>query len=372
MSLNEIVNAPSEFVSTNPHLVVNQLDWIQTRYLFIQSGDTNVRNVLAEQNQLTKSNTNVRPQDPKMTPVGEKNKIIFPAKIGTSLHRLDHDKVIKVESAKASSKLRKVISKMKGSGTQSEPLELIENGDDDDHCSVATLEEDRELLADQPMMATANVKALVPKSSFVAGALDHSRLPRMPEPSYANITATRRIQADLKALIKVQDNSSLEELGWYIDREKLDNVYQWIVELHSFEAFRDKEVDIPLVDDMKTRGIQSIVLDMRFPGSYPMSPPFVRVVRPRFLGFQQGGGGHITAGGALCMELLTNSGWSAVSSIESVLLQVRMAIASTDPKPARIESDRDYGVGEAIEAYKRACIAHGWTIPADFASLAQG
>ena len=103
-----------------------------------------------------------------------------------------------------------------------------------------------------------------------------------------------------------------------------------------------------------------------------MSPPFIRVVRPRFLGFQQGGGGHVTAGGALCMELLTNSGWSAVSSIESVLLQVRMAIASTEPQPARIESDRQYGVGEAIEAYKRACMAHGWRIPSDFASLAQG
>lgn len=53
-----------------------------------------------------------------------------------------------------------------------------------------------------------------------------------------------------------------------------------------------------------------------------MSPPFIRVVRPRFRGFGQGGGGHVTVGGALCMELLTNSGWSAVSSLESVLLQV--------------------------------------------------
>ena len=34
-----------------------------------------------------------------------------------------------------------------------------------------------------------------------------------------------------------------------------------------------------------------------------MSPPFVRVIRPRFLGFQQGGGGHVTIGGALCMQV---------------------------------------------------------------------
>jgi ubiquitin-conjugating enzyme E2 Q len=35
LALNEICNAPQEFVSRNPHLVVAQLDWIQTRYLFV-------------------------------------------------------------------------------------------------------------------------------------------------------------------------------------------------------------------------------------------------------------------------------------------------------------------------------------------------
>src|SRR5207302_605227 len=34
--LNEIVNAPGEFVSSVPHLVVDKLDWIQTRYLFVK------------------------------------------------------------------------------------------------------------------------------------------------------------------------------------------------------------------------------------------------------------------------------------------------------------------------------------------------
>ena len=67
-----------------------------------------------------------------------------------------------------------------------------------------------------------------------------------------------------------------------------------------------------------------------------------------------------------------------MSSVESILLQVRLAIASTDPKPARLAPDnkaggqRDYGVGEAVEAYNRACIAHGWEIPADFKQMALG
>ena len=61
------------------------------------------------------------------------------------------------------------------------------------------------------------------------------------------------------------------------------------------------------------------------------------------------------------MELLTNTGWSSVNNIESVLLQVRMAISSLDPKPARLEKGpvKEYNTFEAIEAYRRACVAHG-------------
>ncbi|KAA8575780.1 hypothetical protein EYC84_004880 [Monilinia fructicola] len=75
------------------------------------------------------------------------------------------------------------------------------------------------------------------------------------------------------------------------------------------------------------------------------------------------------------MELLTNSGWSAVSSIESVLLQVRLAIMSTEPKPARLESkgkqhQGEYGTHEAMAAFIRACNMHGWEVPKDFQDFA--
>lgn len=76
------------------------------------------------------------------------------------------------------------------------------------------------------------------------------------------------------------------------------------------------------------------------------------------------------------MELLTNSGWSAVTSIESVLLQVQLAMCEEE-RPGRLlqkgrrnkyyaSSSDSYSVGEAIAAYERACRAHGWTVPAGF------
>jgi len=51
---------------------------------------------------------------------------------------------------------------------------------------------------------------------------------------------------------------------------------------------------------------------MSFPNEYPMKPPFVRVVRPRFKFLT----GHITVGGSICMQALTASGWSPGNDIE--------------------------------------------------------
>lgn len=187
-------------------------------------------------------------------------------------------------------------------------------------------------------------------------------------PSYATPMATKALNRNLKEVVELQKNSNLQELGWYIDPDLISNVYQWIVELHSFDP------TIPLSQDMKAAGVTSVVLEIRFGKDYPHTPPFIRVIRPRFLPFTERGGGHVTSGGAMCMELLTNSGWSAVSSIESVLLQVRMAMMNLEPRPARLRSknslQRDYGIGEAIDAYRRACHAHGWQIPPDFGDFA--
>jgi ubiquitin-conjugating enzyme E2 Q len=207
-----------------------------------------------------------------------------------------------------------------------------------------------------------------PLTDYVPGTLDYSSLPMLQMPAWATQGATKRLMKDFKDLITVQNSTPPHELGWHIDEDKMDNMYQWIVELHSFES------TLPLAQDMKKANVKSVVLELRFGKDYPMSPPFVRVIRPRFLGFAQGGGGHVTAGGAMCMQLLTNDGWSAVSSIESVLLQVRMAISSLEPKPARLEQGGrvDYGVGEAVEAYMRACAVHGWTVPPGFREMAHG
>ena len=83
-----------------------------------------------------------------------------------------------------------------------------------------------------------------------------------------------------------------------------------------------------------------------------------------------GGGGHVTAGGSICTALLTlgnskENGWSPANSMESVLLQVKMDLSSTDPRPGRLAPNwnQPYSQEEAMHAYVRVARDHGWKVP---------
>ena len=345
IALNEIVNAPGQFVSCSPHLVVAQLDWIQSRYLFVKCNTSGVSLGDSTPGQ-------VYEQDKSYTPIGELGKpIIIPITAVSKCRR----------------KTAKIGDKRKAENVQEqgEAVMVSDDTEDEDLAILCSDDEEPEELSTmtnkgkgKTMAEPQHTKPDASKTDFLPGTLDQRTLPLLEPPSYATSSATKALQRELTATLKVQDTVPADQLGWYIDGELINNVYQWIVELHSFESH------LPLAKDMRSRGVKSVVIEIRFGKDYPMSPPFVRVIRPRFLGFQAGGGGHVTAGGALCMELLTNSGWSVVSNIESVLLQVRLAMSSTDPRPARLEPGpiKDYQVGEAIQAFIRACNAHGVSI----------
>lgn len=196
--------------------------------------------------------------------------------------------------------------------------------------------------------------------------MDSLRLLEAPTWASTSKQAVRRLTMDMKDLHRRQTTAADYSSGYHVHTDKGDNMFQWIVELFNFDP------TLPLARDMQELQCPSIVMELRFGPSYPMSPPFVRVVRPQFVPFAQGGGGHVTAGGAVCLELLTNSGWNPAIHIENVILQIRAAISEPDP-PARIHRSCvgvDYGVGEAVAAFTRLAHAHGWTVPDDFKQIA--
>ncbi|KAJ5427925.1 Ubiquitin-conjugating enzyme E2 [Penicillium cf. griseofulvum] len=382
-SLNEVVNAPQKFVNQTPHYVVQHLDWIQPRYLFVKLqnlkapsttgriGASTYRGV----SKISKSQSSsykhdeclLYEQDERYRASGPSGR---PINIPLSIFSGQRGAILRAARETGTVALVPSPKRRKYS------VESTKQCDNDDSVSIETTIEDLSILLSDdemceslpgPSMQERAVSEPDLKTDFRPGTLQDSSLPALSPPRFATTSATKILQQHLQATIKTQEQVPLHELGWYVDHSLITTVYQWIVELHTFDP------TLPLAQDLKIINQKSIVLELRFPPQFPMDPPLVRVIRPRFLEFAAGGGGHVTAGGSMCMELLTHSGWLPTASIESMLLQVRMAITNTDPRPARLNlhSPRmDYSVGEAVEAYRRVAMTHGWEISKDIEQLA--
>lgn len=359
-SLNEVVNNPEAYVHTNPHYVVSDIDWIQTRYLFVK---TKVPVIVKPDPE------NVYQQDPTRLARNEANVAI---KIPLSAISKSRRPGNSVETT-ATPQGKRVKT---WSGTDQETAERQEDDADsivsdlDDLALFRDISEDcTTIFPESPVIAGGRGKKRAPEdpeTDFVPGTLDTSGIKFMDPPNDATSASAQALMRLLREALSVQGKTPPATLGWHIDSNLVNNMYQWIVELHSFPK------DLPLAKDLKEAGLTSVVLEVRFTNQIPFSPPFIRVVKPRFLSFNQGGGGNITEGGAMCMEVLTNNGWSAGLSMESLLLQVRLVICDEE-RPARLargwQAKSTYGIGEAMEAYVRACKAHGWTVPAGFKSI---
>lgn len=399
MSLNEIVGAPQKFVSNNPHYVVSQKDWHQCRYLFVasknipqkRSASTSAvinKSMLGQLKQAVHNGQEYHDQLPNHKVMGPGGK-----ELRIPLSAIPARDVEKKSEAKAAKRAVVVLEDSDSDADDQEDADFWNSEDASESNEPPLKKHDSKspVLVPRMMYVTSSEYSVAANKNHSVGArpptppetnpeltdfrpghLDLARLPRLGAPSFANQMATKALSIEIKRLQKVQSTTPLHELGWYIDFGEVTNLFQWIVEFHSFDP------SLPLAKDMKAQGVTSVVFEFRFGRDFPMSPPFVRVIRPRFLTFQQGGGGHVTAGGAMCMQLLTSSGWSPANSMESVLLQVRLALCSDDPFPARLQSNKsthsstDYSVGEAIDAFIRAANAHGWTVPKDLKETAQG
>ncbi|KAI8634448.1 hypothetical protein F5Y19DRAFT_211592 [Xylariaceae sp. FL1651] len=353
ISLNELVNLPEKFKQSNACFVVDTLHWIQCRYLFVRSlsYDSSKDNSTQIDDD---SDLEEYEQDPNYFATGPQNRKLIIPKLAISSGQQQQFQKTPFS----------VSDEMSGD-------ERFNDTDDEDLEDIEFLHHEARLEGPEVSLELDFSDGLPPTpthqeflTDFRPGILDFSNLPQLAFPTYATKAAQQTIQRELQKLQKVQCTTPLHELGWYIDFDRITNMFQWIVELHSFDP------SLPLAQDMKVAGITSIILEIRFLRGFPMTPPFVRVIQPQFIPFSMGGGGHVTAGGAMCMELLTNTGWSPVSSMESVLLQVRLAMCNLDPRPARLVkssygSTTQYSVTEAVNAFTRAAQLHGWEVPAE-------
>lgn len=371
-SLNEVVNRTDRFVHTNPHYVVSNIDWIQTRYLFVKSSTPT---------HFPGQPSQVYEQDPSHRAFNEQQEAISIPITAISKSRRPGMKIELTEAGSTKRNKMVVITDQATAERLEDDARSIASDDEDLNLFVPSIVEDCEIAFGKynglsSLIASPEIKGKKRsaedsgETDFVPGSLNTDGIRFLDPPNDATRTSTQSLMRAFRGLLEVQEGNPLSRLGWYIDSNLVNNMYQWIVELHSFPPH------LPLSQDMKAAGLTSVVLEMRFSSNYPFTPPFIRVVKPRFLPFGQGGGGNVTEGGAMCMEILTNNGWTAAQAIDGLLLQVRMAICDEE-RPARLATRGDggvhrsetYGVGEAVAAYIRACRNHGWTVPDGFEKL---
>ncbi len=109
-----------------------------------------------------------------------------------------------------------------------------------------------------------------------------------------------------------------------------------------------------LYRDCLAMRVDRIKFEIRLPEDYPFSPPFVRIVSPRFLQMT----GYVTYGGSICFELLTKGGWVAAMSVVKVMIAVMINMIEGKARLDRNSPYKEYGYKEAVDAYGRILQAH--------------
>lgn len=161
--------------------------------------------------------------------------------------------------------------------------------------------------------------------------------------------ASKRLMKEIKSIPKVNEEN---KISLSYDEE---DIYMWNCVI-PIESIND---DSELYNDMKKYKIKNIRLQLRFPSTYPINPPFVRIITPR-LKFQTG---HVTSGGSICMEILTHSkegGWSPSISVETLVVVIKSLLIEGNGRIDDTQLNKKYNLKEAEEAFKRMVISHGW------------
>ena len=139
------------------------------------------------------------------------------------------------------------------------------------------------------------------------------------EPRWKGKTGTARMMSEFRSLRREWGDSpkllSLETVD--------DQMNLWRLKVNDFDndSAGGRQLNADL-EKLRSRSHNFIELEISFPADYPTSPFFLRLIAPRMMWYT----GHVTAGGAICIEALTNSGtphsWSADLSVETILRTV--------------------------------------------------
>ncbi len=335
VALAEIVNLPNKFVSTNPYFVVDKTDWI-IWYVQLSLSDHACDRPACSRYLLVKGSGYANPNASTSNSAPAYNPFMYTSQAPPPEENVDNSiPYVPLDPSHPLTLSQKWIRIPEPTHALEKILaarreEFIPINYDEDDLSIFDAlppAQPTQPLEEDAMMTIADDWRH--DREWVLQAIEHLS----PPPTESSIQATTALQRELKALLKEQKAAkSLKDLGWYMPEDLIgDNLYQWIVELHSFDK------DLPIAKDMQkwcvvcslaldihsdvqiSSGVNSLVFEIRFPAGFPHAPPFFRILKPRFLGFSQvcsfarvrelhshlrfcqGGGGHVTLGGSTPM-----------------------------------------------------------------------
>ena len=133
------------------------------------------------------------------------------------------------------------------------------------------------------------------------------------------------------------------------------SISNWEVKINEFDPKDEIAKDMKRWEKMTNKNY--IKMHVSFPPDYPMSPPFVRVVEPRF----QFHTGRVTVGGSLCTDVLTMESWNPMYDIQSLIINIVSVMLDAKPK-IDFSNTTPYSLEEATAAYRRVAADHGWKI----------
>ena len=153
---------------------------------------------------------------------------------------------------------------------------------------------------------------------LTADSDDEPAAKKAKAPPWQGKRGTARMFAEMSALRKWKGSPRVFDIDMVQDRAD-----KWRFSVNGFD--NDCAAGRNLNSDLrKLRGQSCIKMEITFPSDYPTRPFFLRCVSPRFCWYT----GHVTAGGAICIEALTTEGtpgsWQPDICVESVLNTVFM------------------------------------------------
>ena len=131
-----------------------------------------------------------------------------------------------------------------------------------------------------------------------------------------------------------------------------NNIYVWKALLPKNKFDKDSD----LYKDMVKYKIEHIELEIRLPIEYPYKAPFFRVIKPIF----KYKTGHVTVGGALCTELITQTGWNCTYGIKTCLKNIAVLMVDGGGRIDNESSKKEYGYDESRLAQERINQRYGW------------